>query len=154
MCCHTCDSGSGQVRHFLLFCPHISCFPAHVLNPLITLSPTRLKDLPGNFADQSEDTGKTHTHTHIEHLNKHAKCLVLLLPFFTVDQSHQSCSEVTANALYSISHNSQRVAHKCPQCSKCFIYRSQVSMSASAVILFGPTVQSGVVHLLKYCTVM
>ncbi|KAM7365835.1 hypothetical protein PAMP_016737 [Pampus punctatissimus] len=25
----------------------------------------------------------------------------------------------------SISHNSQRVAHKCPQCGKCFIYRSQ-----------------------------
>nr|XP_046237773.1 zinc finger protein 436-like isoform X2 [Scatophagus argus] len=42
------------------------------------------------------------------------------------DQSDQSCSEVTANALYSISHNSQRVAHKCPQCAKCFIYRSQV----------------------------
>ncbi|XP_023252209.1 oocyte zinc finger protein XlCOF22-like isoform X1 [Seriola lalandi dorsalis] len=58
-----------------------------------------LKDSPGNFVDQSEDT---------------------------VDQSDQSCSEVTANALYSISHNSQRVAHKCPQCSKCFIYRSQV----------------------------
>lgn len=37
-----------------------------------------------------------------------------------------SCSEVAANALYSISHNSQRVAHKCPQCGKCFIYRSQV----------------------------
>ncbi|XP_034468225.1 oocyte zinc finger protein XlCOF6-like isoform X1 [Hippoglossus hippoglossus] len=58
-----------------------------------------LKDSPGNSADQSEDT---------------------------VDQSDQSCSEVTANTLYSISHNSQRVAHKCPQCSKCFIYRSQV----------------------------
>ncbi|XP_031697012.1 zinc finger protein 436-like [Anarrhichthys ocellatus] len=43
-----------------------------------------------------------------------------------VDQSEQGCSEVTANALYSISHNSQRVAHKCPQCGKCFIYRSQV----------------------------
>ncbi|XP_006800398.1 endothelial zinc finger protein induced by tumor necrosis factor alpha-like isoform X1 [Neolamprologus brichardi] len=37
-----------------------------------------------------------------------------------------SCSEVTANGLHSISHNSQRVAHKCPQCGKCFIYRSQV----------------------------
>ncbi|KAE8278564.1 hypothetical protein D5F01_LYC23474 [Larimichthys crocea] len=59
----------------------------------------RLKDSPGNFADQSGDT---------------------------VDQSDQSCSEVTANALFSISHNSQRVAHKCPQCGKCFIYRSQV----------------------------
>ncbi|XP_011481144.1 zinc finger protein 572 isoform X2 [Oryzias latipes] len=31
-----------------------------------------------------------------------------------------------SNALQSISHNSQRVAHKCPQCAKCFIYRSQV----------------------------
>ncbi|XP_008301636.1 zinc finger protein ZFMSA12A-like [Stegastes partitus] len=59
----------------------------------------RLKDSPCNSADQSEDT---------------------------VDQSDHSCSEVTANALYSISHNSQRVAHKCPQCGKCFIYRSQV----------------------------
>uniref|UniRef100_A0A672Y819 Zinc finger protein ZFMSA12A-like n=1 Tax=Sphaeramia orbicularis TaxID=375764 RepID=A0A672Y819_9TELE len=44
----------------------------------------------------------------------------------TVDQSDQPCSDVTANALYSISHNSRRVAHKCPQCGKCFIYRSQV----------------------------
>ncbi|XP_047191703.1 oocyte zinc finger protein XlCOF6 isoform X3 [Scophthalmus maximus] len=57
-----------------------------------------LKDSPGNSADQS----------------------------VTVDQSDQSSSAVTANALYSISHNSQRVAHKCPVCSKCFIYRSQV----------------------------
>ncbi|KAI3366181.1 hypothetical protein L3Q82_010011 [Scortum barcoo] len=65
----------------------------------VTLKVDRLKDSPGNFADQSEDT---------------------------VDQSDQLCSEVTANALYSISHNSQRVAHKCPQCGKCFIYRSQV----------------------------
>ncbi|AWO95528.1 putative zinc finger protein 271-like [Scophthalmus maximus] len=56
-----------------------------------------LKDSPGNSADQS----------------------------VTVDQSDQSSSAVTANALYSISHNSQRVAHKCPVCSKCFIYRSQ-----------------------------
>ncbi|XP_041637395.1 zinc finger protein ZFMSA12A-like [Cheilinus undulatus] len=44
----------------------------------------------------------------------------------SADQSDQSCSEVPANALYSISHNSQRVAHRCPQCGKCFIYRSQV----------------------------
>ncbi|XP_040887892.1 zinc finger protein 436-like isoform X2 [Toxotes jaculatrix] len=65
----------------------------------VVLEVDGLKDSPGNFADQSEDT---------------------------VDQSDQSCSEVTANALYSISHNSQRVAHKCPQCGKCFIYRSQV----------------------------
>ncbi|XP_059184275.1 zinc finger protein 184-like [Centropristis striata] len=57
------------------------------------------KDSPGDSADQSEHT---------------------------VDQSDQTCSEVTANALYSISHNSRRVAHKCPQCGKCFIYRSQV----------------------------
>uniref|UniRef100_I3JR02 C2H2-type domain-containing protein n=2 Tax=Oreochromis TaxID=8139 RepID=I3JR02_ORENI len=48
----------------------------------------------------------------------------LKLPVFL--QSDLSCSEVTANALHSISHNSQRVAHKCPQCGKCFIYRSQV----------------------------
>uniref|UniRef100_UPI0037E7BE3D zinc finger protein 271-like n=1 Tax=Semicossyphus pulcher TaxID=241346 RepID=UPI0037E7BE3D len=59
----------------------------------------RTKDSPVDFTDQSQAT---------------------------VDQSDQSCSEVTANALYSISHNSQRVAHKCPQCGKCFIYRSQV----------------------------
>ncbi|XP_054479654.1 uncharacterized protein LOC129111644 [Anoplopoma fimbria] len=59
----------------------------------------RLKDSPGDFVDQSEDTA---------------------------NQSEQGCSEVTANALYSISHNSQRVAHKCPQCGKCYIYRSQV----------------------------
>lgn len=43
-----------------------------------------------------------------------------------VELSDQSCSDVTANALYSISHNSRRVAHKCPHCGKCFIYRSQV----------------------------
>ncbi|XP_073318785.1 uncharacterized protein [Pagrus major] len=67
--------------------------------PPVILEVDRLKDSPGNFVNQSEDT---------------------------VDQSDQSCSEVTANALYSISHNSQRVAHKCPQCGKCFIYRSQV----------------------------
>ncbi|XP_038568812.1 zinc finger protein ZFMSA12A-like isoform X2 [Micropterus salmoides] len=65
----------------------------------VVLDVGRFKGSPGNFADQSEDT---------------------------VDQSDQSCSEVTTNALYSISHNSQRVAHKCPQCAKCFIYRSQV----------------------------
>ncbi|XP_028255523.1 zinc finger protein ZFMSA12A-like isoform X2 [Parambassis ranga] len=40
--------------------------------------------------------------------------------------SDQTCSEVTTNTLHAISHNSQRVAHKCPQCRKCFIYRSQV----------------------------
>lgn len=62
----------------------------------VILEEDRVKDSPGN---QSDDT---------------------------VDQSDQACSEVTANALYSISHNSQRVAHKCPQCGKCFIYRSQV----------------------------
>ncbi|KAM6957994.1 uncharacterized protein LKV04_022130 [Tautogolabrus adspersus] len=50
-------------------------------------------------------------------------------PAKLTDQSEdtdQLCSEVTANALFSISHNSRRVAHKCPQCGKCFIYRSQV----------------------------
>ncbi|XP_041834340.1 zinc finger protein ZFMSA12A-like [Melanotaenia boesemani] len=41
-------------------------------------------------------------------------------------QSDHSGSEVPGNPLHSISHNSQRVAHKCPQCGKCFIYRSQV----------------------------
>ncbi|XP_070814234.1 zinc finger protein 271-like [Chaetodon trifascialis] len=65
----------------------------------VTLEVDRLKDSPGTFADQLEDT---------------------------VDQSDHSCSEVTTNALFSISHNSQRVAHRCPQCGKCFIYRSQV----------------------------
>ncbi|XP_042372911.1 zinc finger protein 7-like, partial [Plectropomus leopardus] len=65
----------------------------------VVMEVDRLKDSPGTFADQSEDA---------------------------VDQSDQACTEVTANALYSISHNSQRVAHKCPQCGKCFIYRSQV----------------------------
>ncbi|XP_034410210.1 zinc finger protein ZFMSA12A-like isoform X2 [Cyclopterus lumpus] len=63
------------------------------------VTPGRLKDSPGEFVDQLEDTA---------------------------DQSEQGGSEVTANALFSISHNSQRVAHKCPQCGKCFIYRSQV----------------------------
>lgn len=58
-----------------------------------------LSDSPGHSTVQSEDT---------------------------VDQSDQPCSDVTANALYSISHNSRRVAHKCPHCGKCFIYRSQV----------------------------
>ncbi|XP_029923732.1 zinc finger protein 497-like isoform X2 [Myripristis murdjan] len=38
----------------------------------------------------------------------------------TADQSE----EPTPFAI--ISHNAQRVAHKCPQCGKCFIYRSQV----------------------------
>ncbi|XP_026157108.1 zinc finger protein 135-like isoform X2 [Mastacembelus armatus] len=65
----------------------------------VVLEVDRLKDSPGNFANQSEAT---------------------------VGQSDQPCAGVTANALFSISHNSQRVAHKCPQCSKCFIYRSQV----------------------------
>ncbi|XP_008323598.1 oocyte zinc finger protein XlCOF6-like isoform X1 [Cynoglossus semilaevis] len=44
----------------------------------------------------------------------------------TVDLPDVSCSEVTANPLFNISHNSQRVAHRCPQCGKCFIYRSLV----------------------------
>ncbi|KAM9835800.1 uncharacterized protein ACBR49_019498 isoform 2-T2 [Aulostomus maculatus] len=63
------------------------------------LDDDRLKDSPGDLVDQSEDAD---------------------------DQSDPPCSDITANALYRISHNSQRVAHKCPQCSKCFIYRSQV----------------------------
>ncbi|XP_017259262.1 oocyte zinc finger protein XlCOF6 isoform X2 [Kryptolebias marmoratus] len=42
-----------------------------------------------------------------------------------VSQSEGS-AEGPAGTLYSISHNSQRVAHRCPQCGKCFIYRSQV----------------------------
>ncbi|XP_058474716.1 zinc finger and SCAN domain-containing protein 2 isoform X1 [Solea solea] len=70
----------------------------HAMTPVM-LQVDGMKALPGNAAVQSE---------------------------YTVDQSGVSCSEVTANALFSISHNSQRVAHKCPQCSKCFIYRSQV----------------------------
>ncbi|KAM7375583.1 hypothetical protein PAMA_014609 [Pampus argenteus] len=63
---------------------------------VIPVEADRVKDSPG---DQSEDA---------------------------VQKRVQPYSEVTANALYSISHNSQRVAHKCPQCGKCFIYRSQV----------------------------
>ncbi|XP_068165765.1 zinc finger protein ZFP2-like isoform X2 [Antennarius striatus] len=65
----------------------------------VTVGQGRCKNSPGNFPVQLKDT---------------------------VDQSDRSCSEITSNALYSISHNSQRVAHKCPQCGKCFIYRSQV----------------------------
>ncbi|XP_069377352.1 zinc finger protein 271-like isoform X2 [Paralichthys olivaceus] len=80
-----------------------------------------LKDSPGNSADQSEDR--------------------------EVDQSDQSCSEVTANALYSISHNSQRVAHKCPQCSKCFIYRSQVIRHLRTNKSCGTLTTAGVVNL-------
>ncbi|XP_068612672.1 zinc finger protein ZFMSA12A-like [Brachionichthys hirsutus] len=44
----------------------------------------------------------------------------------SVQSEDTDYSEITADALYRISHNSQRVAHKCPQCGKCFIYRSQV----------------------------
>nr|XP_057906873.1 oocyte zinc finger protein XlCOF6-like isoform X2 [Doryrhamphus excisus] len=40
--------------------------------------------------------------------------------------SDQPRTDITADPLYSISHHSQRVAHKCPKCGKCFIYRSQV----------------------------
>ncbi|XP_034534982.1 uncharacterized protein LOC117809649, partial [Notolabrus celidotus] len=43
------------------------------------------------------------------------------------EDTDRSGSDVTAHALHSISHNSRRVAHRCPQCAKCFIYRSQVS---------------------------
>ncbi|XP_078147351.1 uncharacterized protein LOC139911630 [Centroberyx gerrardi] len=60
----------------------------------------RLLDSPGN-SDQPEDRD-------------------------TVDQSEEPSSEAPPVPLASISHNSQRVAHKCPQCGKCFIYRSQV----------------------------
>ncbi|XP_040032041.2 uncharacterized protein LOC120819055 isoform X1 [Gasterosteus aculeatus] len=67
--------------------------------PITPCLEDRLNDSHGDFVDQSEDTA---------------------------NQSEQGCSEVTANALFSISHNSQRVAHKCPHCGKCFIYRSQV----------------------------
>ncbi|XP_071398301.1 zinc finger protein ZFMSA12A-like [Centroberyx affinis] len=61
----------------------------------------RLLDSPGNSADQPEGRD-------------------------TVDQSEEPPSEAPTVPLASISHNSQRVAHKCPQCGKCFIYRSQV----------------------------
>ncbi|XP_028989968.1 zinc finger protein 431-like isoform X2 [Betta splendens] len=45
----------------------------------------------------------------------------------TASPSDQPCSMVTASPLHNISHNAQqRVAHKCPQCGKCYIYRSQV----------------------------
>ncbi|XP_062302988.1 zinc finger protein 835-like [Osmerus eperlanus] len=39
---------------------------------------------------------------------------------------HLSSSASTASTLPGASHNPRRVAHKCPQCGKCFIYRSQV----------------------------
>ncbi|XP_056883933.1 zinc finger protein 271-like isoform X1 [Takifugu flavidus] len=55
------------------------------------------------------------------------------------NQSHQSCSEVLAEPLYSMSHNSQRVAHKCPRCGKCFIYRSQVIRHLRTNKLCAPT---------------
>ncbi|KAM8872678.1 uncharacterized protein ACB058_004534 isoform 1-T1 [Synchiropus picturatus] len=42
----------------------------------------------------------------------------------SVYQHEKSSIEVTS--LNNISTNSQRVAHRCPQCGKCFIYRSQV----------------------------
>lgn len=89
----------------------------------VVLEEDRLKDSPGNSADQSEDT---------------------------VDQSNHSSSEVTASALFSISHNSQRVAHKCPQCGKCFIYRSQVirhlrtNKSCGSSLMSTRTLQDGV----------
>ncbi|KAL6115101.1 uncharacterized protein ACO6RY_00033 [Pungitius sinensis] len=67
--------------------------------PIAPCFEDRLKDSHGDFVDQSEDPA---------------------------NQSEPSCSEVSADALRSISHNSQRVAHKCPHCGKCFIYRSQV----------------------------
>lgn len=44
----------------------------------------------------------------------------------TEQSEDRSGSDDTANALHSISHNSQRMAHRCPQCGKCYIYRSQV----------------------------
>ncbi|XP_056287278.1 uncharacterized protein LOC130204518 isoform X3 [Pseudoliparis swirei] len=53
----------------------------------------------------------------------------------TADQSERGGSEVTSNTLNSISHNSQRVAHKCPQCGKCFIYRSQLIGTSLACCL-------------------
>ncbi|XP_010790760.1 uncharacterized protein, partial [Notothenia coriiceps] len=57
----------------------------------------RLKESPEDSADQSEDTG---------------------------DQSDQS-PETPPPRVYRASP-AQRVAHKCPRCGKCFIYRSQV----------------------------
>ncbi|XP_062270836.1 histone H3.v1-like [Scomber scombrus] len=66
----------------------------------VILDEDRVKESPGNTADQS------------------------------VDQSDPSQPKAAGNGLFSISHNSLRVAHKCPQCKKCFIYRSQVSTLA------------------------
>ncbi|XP_067357201.1 zinc finger protein 345-like isoform X2 [Channa argus] len=66
----------------------------------VILEVFKLKESTGNSADQSDNT--------------------------EVDLSDQSCFELTTNSLYNISHNAQRVAHKCPQCGKCYIYRSQV----------------------------
>ncbi|KAF7660270.1 hypothetical protein LDENG_00285280 [Lucifuga dentata] len=42
------------------------------------------------------------------------------------DQSDPPLSAGSPNLLSTISHNSQRVAHKCPHCGRCYIYRSQV----------------------------
>ncbi|XP_047211185.1 oocyte zinc finger protein XlCOF6-like isoform X2 [Girardinichthys multiradiatus] len=40
--------------------------------------------------------------------------------------SQSEGSELTASPLHSVSDSCQRVAHRCPECGKCFIYRSQV----------------------------
>ncbi|MEQ2205961.1 hypothetical protein XENOCAPTIV_019656 [Xenoophorus captivus] len=42
--------------------------------------------------------------------------------------SQSEGSELTASTLHSVSDSCQRVAHRCPECGKCFIYRSQVSV--------------------------
>lgn len=108
------------------FHTNLLIFSKNRQNESRSLFSLRLKDSPENSADQSADTGKTHTHS--DEQSKLAQRLFGLSHyFFTADQSDQLCSDITANSLYSISHNAQRVAHKCPQCGKCYIYRSQVS---------------------------
>ncbi|XP_061749349.1 zinc finger protein ZFMSA12A-like isoform X2 [Nerophis ophidion] len=62
----------------------------------VNLKAQRLKDMPANSDEPSRHSS---------------------------DPPH---SHIMADALHNISHHSQRVAHKCPQCGKCFIYRSQV----------------------------
>uniref|UniRef100_A0A1A8KUS4 C2H2-type domain-containing protein n=1 Tax=Nothobranchius kuhntae TaxID=321403 RepID=A0A1A8KUS4_NOTKU len=63
----------------------------------------------------------------------------------SVGQSDRS--EVPASALFSISHNSQRVAHRCPQCGKCFIYRSQVIRHLRSNRACGSALTPGAVQL-------
>ncbi|XP_074521103.1 uncharacterized protein LOC141786247 isoform X2 [Halichoeres trimaculatus] len=70
-------------------------------------------------------------------------------PANLTDQSEGTDQSVTANALHSISHNSQRVAHRCPQCGKCYIYRSQVIRHLRTSRSCSSGVASGAVNLMS-----